>query len=307
VDPDDSKHPAANPQTQEYTGTASEVSGLFTDEDFGGDFLSLPNPGYLGFLHAGVPWGTVSLTFSSNPSDVGATDLVYLRNFADYLIGPVSPYENALDVDGDGTFEWGDDDGDGFIDERPLVDEGDESDNADGINNDGDYEDANGVYVSADEDRFGPEIRTQGRVNVNTASRDVLRAVLKDSWLQAMGVQPATIADAIIAERSTPFSSVDDFFDRVPELYAIDPNGDGATTDHPNSFRREALARFMHNLVTVRTDVWGCIVRVRLYEDGNGNGVRDADEGIIVEKLMHYVFDRSYPRVKTILRREQNF
>jgi hypothetical protein len=196
VDPDHPTHPAVNPQTTDYNGCGDEVSCLFLDEDASTDFLIVPNPGYIGFAHAGIPWGTLSLSFPTTPGDIGASDLVYLRNFTDYIVGPVSPYENACDTNADGIYDSGDDDGDGYIDEQPLIDESGESDTGDGINNDGDYfEDLNGngtyesatdTHIAPEENRFVYEIRQHGKINVNTASEKVLRALCKYAWLNNM-------------------------------------------------------------------------------------------------------------------------
>ena len=283
-----SSFPPVQPGGDQYTGAAGNDTRVM-------DNGILPSPGAVGFVHAGIPWGSVALTNPANPDDIGAKQIVYLRNFTDYLIGPVSPLENGRD-----------DDGDGFVDEYALVDEGDESNSTDGINNDGDFQQPDGTQVSATSDKLGAEIRLHGRINVNTASKAVLKAALKTSWLQTMWSDPAgradDIADAIIAERSTPFSSVDDFFERVPAVFAVDPNGDGSSKDHPNSARREALARFMYNLVTVRTDIWGVVARVRLYADEDNDGVCDPDEEIAT-KTSHLVLDRSGDEVETIVRR----
>jgi len=195
----------------------------------------LPTPGYIGFVHAGVPWCTVALTSAVDPDGlpnnidpgrIGAADLVYLRNFTNYLMGPVSPYENAQDDDADGTT---DDDG------------------------------------TAGDDRLGPEIRCRGKINVNMAPADTLRAVFDYDWLDAMwGIAPDTcaglLAGAIVdhsyvshgGERG-PYTSVDDFMNRTPEIFEMNPAGGANDNTLPNSFRREALARFMYNMVTVRT------------------------------------------------------
>lgn len=301
-----------------------------------------PSPGAIGYVHAGIPWGTLSLT---NASGTGAQQVVYLRNFTDYVMGPVSPHENGVD-----------DDGDQYADERPLVDESDESPNdSDGINNDGDFQADSGSHGNwSVMDHSGPEIRRAGRVNVNTASEPVLRAVLKRSvledWARAIledqnpNQAPTTtqinnradviaedIGRSIIYERrhgkdinpgGGPYSSVDDLFERVPELFgsraarAAGNNWEAlfstpttpvsrtsVMTELPadwGSFhRREALARFMGNLLTVRTDVWAAVGRVRLLDNDTGEE--------IVSKGFYVVIDRSFDPARIVLRRELEF
>jgi hypothetical protein len=244
----------------------------------------LPSPGAIGFVHAGISWGTVSLTNPSDPTVIGATDIVYLKNFTDYLVGPVSPYENGVDDDGDDSLS---------------------ADNL--IDDDGAHED----------DRFGPEIRLRGKVNVNTAPEEVLKATFKNSWLEAMwngaSDRASAIANAIVNERNTngPYSSVDDFFNRNLEIFEVDIDGDDLPDgDVPNSARREALARFMYNLVTVRTDVWGVVGKVRIYDDNkygtgdsrtNNNQCDDGEE--IASQTFHMVVDRSFDPPRIVLRK----
>jgi hypothetical protein len=283
-----------------YTGVSDHNTRIMNNEIF-------PSPGAISFVHAGIPWGTVSLTNPTNASDIGASDIVYLKNFTDYLVGPVSPYENGVD-----------DDGDGYVDEFQLIDEGDESDNSDGINNDDDFQDDNGHQTNwSTNDRFGPEIRQRGKVNVNTAPAEVLKAVLKQDLFGTDGFNITAydadfVADAIVAERvNAPYSSVDDLFERVPEIFGY--NTDTLTDELggiPNSARRQALARFMYNLVTVRTDVWGLVGKVRLYDDTvydvgdpeyNNDQCDDGEE--ITSKTFYMVIDRSFDPPRIVLRK----
>jgi hypothetical protein len=221
----------------------------------------LPGPGALGFLHAGVGWGTLSLGLPANPGDFGEAELVYLRNFADYLTGPTSPFENGLDDDRDGS-----------------------SDRDAGNTN----------------DRFGPEIRRLGRVNVNTARLQVLMAVFSRPWLASMWggggnaeTRAGELAQAVVDERiqNGPYSSVDDLLARVPEIFEVGSDASTPPAGRTNSFRREALARFVHNLLTVRTDVWGVIGRVRLMEGGEEVGGRS----------FYLVLDRSRDPVRVLM------
>jgi hypothetical protein len=199
-------------------------------------------------------------------------------------VGPVSPYENGVDDDGDDSLS---------------------ADNL--IDDDGAHED----------DRFGPEIRLRGKVNVNTAPEEVLKATFKNSWLEAMwngaSDRASAIANAIVNERNTngPYSSVDDFFNRNLEIFEVDIDGDDLPDgDVPNSARREALARFMYNLVTVRTDVWGVVGKVRIYDDNkygtgdsrtNNNQCDDGEE--IASQTFHMVVDRSFDPPRIVLRK----
>jgi hypothetical protein len=226
----------------------------------------LPSPGAIGYVHAGIPWGTVSLTNPSPPEVIGADSVVYLRNFTDYIVAPVSPYENGVDDDGDIV-----PDDSGIYDSR---------------------------FSKPSDDRFGPEIRQRGKINVNTAPPTVLEALLKDDILDApwySGKSASEIASAIEDKRMNgPFSSVDDFFSRVPELFGSDGNSDSLGI--PNSPRREALARFMYNLVTVRTDVWGVVAKVGLKDKGS--------DKIIASKKFYLVIDRSFNPPRIILRKQ---
>ena len=259
--------PPVNPDDYLYSGVVNKFIKVM---NIGG----LPTPGYIGFVHAGIPWGTVSLTSALVPSAlpdlgrIGAADLVYLRNFTDYLTGPFSPFENGQDDDGDGI---SDDDG-----------------------------------TSAN-DRCGPEIRLRGRMNVNTAPHLIMRAAFDNDWLGNMWTGSGAgigrinyIINAIETRRRAganiaPFSSIDDLMDRMPEIFEMDLDGnDAADANMPNSFRREALARFMYNMLTVRTDVYSVVARVRLYESN----------ALVAERGMFLVFDRSYDPVQLILNRE---
>ena len=265
------------PPVEAATGADAEVySGVPGYETKVMNIGKLASPGWLGFAHAGISWGTLSLGYPATPGDFGEAELAYLHNFPDYLVGPVSPFENSADDDNDGLV---DDDG------------------------------------TDPKDRFGAEIRERGRVNVNTASTDVLKALFNYDWLQNMwkgatsGARAEALATAIRDERDPisgngPFSSVDDLFQRVPQIFEVDLDGDNARdTDQPNAFRSEALARFMYNLVTVHTDVYAAVIRVRLSEDTNGDGIVQADE-IVAEKGIFIVLDRSCDPIRVVLRRE---
>jgi len=243
----------------------------------------LPTPGYVGFCHAGIDWCTLSLGMPAgdppDPADFGAVELVYLRNFADYLVAPSSPWEDGLDNDGDGAI------------------------------------DAEDTGLQAG-DRGGPEIRRRGKVNVNfltltsegmEARHKLLAAfshpVLRHMWSDA----PARVDDLVIAIYGTgdtagggsPFSSVDDFFERVPELLEVDKN---KNKKHPNSFRREALVRFMGNMVTVRSNVWGVFAAVRVGQDADGDGLES--EEVTDERYYTIILDRSYDPVRVLLTTE---
>ncbi|MFP4028711.1 MAG: hypothetical protein ACLFWL_13055 [Candidatus Brocadiia bacterium] len=232
------------------------------------DIGKLPSPGYLGFVPSGVEWGTLSLT--ENPPVTGV-DVVYPKNFFDYVVGPTSPFENGADEDRDGA---ADDDG------------------------------------SGDGDSGGPEIRLCGKINVNMAPAQVITALFEQQRLQALWADAAARRSALVAaiedERNTngPFSSVDDFFNRVPKIFEV---GDGGSPENPdssvpNSARREALARFMYNLVTVRTDVWAILGRARVGRDTSGDGDLEESE-VDVDKQFFIILDRSYDPPKVLVRR----
>ena len=228
------------------------------------------NPGYLGYVHSGIEWGTVSLSVPASPGDFGEAELVYLRNVGAYLTGPFSPYEDGQENDGDEV-----------------------SDAAD-----------TGAQAA---DRDGPEMRARGKINVNMASKEVIMAALSQESLASLMQYgaPATRADAlaaaIVAERANgPFASVDDVLERVPELFEV---GDAGA---PNCARREALARFICNNLTIRTDVWAVVGRARFVVDANGDGSLSASEiqqGTLVDRRFYFVLDRSYDPVRVIIRR----
>ena len=265
------------PPVEAATGADAEVySGVPNYETKVMNIGKLASPGWLGFAHAGISWGTLSLGYPATPGDFGEAELAYLHNFPDYLVGPVSPFENSADDDNDGLV---DDDG------------------------------------TDPKDRFGAEIRERGRVNVNTASANVLRALFSgpvlaawapQSWSDDLGraltsdeiVQ--SIVDEIVRERDDdgPYSSVDDLFERVPVILgnglSLPPSATHWTLTMSNSFRREALARFMYNLVTVHTDVYAAVIRVRLLEDNE----------VVAEKGIFIVLDRSCDPIRVVLRRE---
>ena len=258
---------AGDTDTDVYCGTSVENEQVV-------NIGRMANPGCLGFVHAGMEWGTLSLGLPAASGNFGEVDLVYLRNFADYLTGPFSPYEDNADNDGD-----------------------DKVDGAD-----------TGLQEG---DRSGAEVRLRGRINVNTAPKKVLRAALSQKALgQAMGwsvaaTQASVVADAIITERQPgtntgPFSSVDDLMERVPEIFELADSG------QPNCFRRETLARFVYNNVTVRSDVWAVIGRVRLVIDADGDGVLEPEEvsqGTFADRRFYFVLDRSYDPIRVIARR----
>jgi hypothetical protein len=142
--------------------------------------------------------------------------------------------------------------------------------------------------------------RICGRINVNTASAAVLAAVFNGARASGIGVDPATAAAAIETERNTngPFTSLDDFFDRMgPDLM---PDTGGVY-----GFRSEALARFMGNLITTRTDVWGVRGRMQLFRDLNADDQYDpaAGDEIVAERNFYMVVDRSQSPIRTLLMR----
>jgi hypothetical protein len=219
-------------QSELYTGAPGHQLKVMNVGKFG-------SPADIGFAHAGVEWGTLSLQNPSSPTAIGASHIVYMKNFTDYLEAPTSPYENGQDDDGDTT---NDDSGTG-----------------------------------APDDTTGPEIRLRGTVNVNTAPEEVLRGLFKEAWLEHCWINEdadvrADLITAVIVDERTPysidgsqahgnadgpFSSREDFFERMPELFQVDLDTTIGADGGPNSFRREALARFMYNLVTVRSDAFG--------------------------------------------------
>lgn len=147
--------------------------------------------------------------------------------------------------------------------------------------------------------------RVFGRINVNTAPAAVLRTLFKSELSSTLGLDADDLADAIVAERAGgPFRSLDDFFSRMAEQTELFPRmlASGAT-DPTYGFRTEALARFMSNLITVRTDLWGVRARVQLFRDANASGVWDAGEEIVADKTVYMVIDRSLRPPRIVLKR----
>jgi hypothetical protein len=151
--------------------------------------------------------------------------------------------------------------------------------------------------------------RTFGRINVNTAPEAVLRALFKhdlsDPLVSELNMDADALADAIVAEREGPdgpFTSLDDFFSRMagsPDMFPPTI----VTTGPIYGFCTEAQARFMSNLVTVRTDQWGVRGRVQFFRDDNNDGQRDPDEAIMTDRSFYMVLDRSRQPIYTVLKR----
>ncbi len=230
---------------------------------------SFRSPADLTCVHAGIDWCTLSPTAGGAQN---AEHVVFLRGLAQYLIGN-SPYEH---LEGEPIYEIGA---------------------------------GNEQY-----DRLGPPVRLHGRVNVNTAPVEVLRAlvphnVLLDIDLWNIGLAAGQIedvvddiAEAIVDERETEgaFENLDDFFDRIPQVFGYNPDGWSiGGTDllgaMPNSPLRHAMSRSLYNRITVRSDVWGVTGRVQLYEEDEITG----DIDIVAERAFYTVIDRSFlhPRV----------
>ena len=272
----------------------------------------LVNPTYLGYVHCGEPWETISLRPETG---------IWLSRLLDYTVPENgNPYEDGVDNDGDAI----DSDGDGDIDANDVgVDENDVDLITEGTGSgprDGILDGSNGIT-----DRNGPEIRVHGRVNVNTAPQEVIRAVLnrEDLLRWATEVESTTsdvqreaddmaeeIAEDIVDERETngPYTSVADLFERVDALW-----GDGLLDSNRSTYQTnqcEALARFMAGLITVRTDVWGVVGRVQLFndweDDGDGvweNGEDIPPEAIQAERRFYMVLDRSHDPIRVIMKR----
>jgi len=151
---------------------------------------------------------------------------------------------------------------------------------------------------------LGGAPRIFGRINVNTAPAAVLQAAFKNdpdlmkAPPEGLGINPAAAAAAIVAERTAngPFTSLDDFFGRMAPTLVPALGG-------TYGFRSEAMARFMANLLTVRTDVWGVRARVQLFRDLNDDGKRDPGEEILGDRSFYMVLDRSQNPIRTVLKR----
>ncbi len=244
------------------------------DSDTGERFLR--SPADLTYVHSGLDWSTISPFDSTDFAEqTGAGTAALLDGISRYLTGN-SPYES--DPDG-----------------AP-------------------------VYCPESEEylRLGPPLRVHGRVNVNTAPAEVLRALIplnvlldEDKWNLEIGRFQfesivSDISGAVKAERESErgaFVNLDDFFDRVPEIFGLKPEGWSTgeidlLNGMPNSPQRHALARSLYNRITVRSDVWGVTGRVQLYEN-----VEDEID-IVAERAFYLIIDRSFPDPRVLLRAE---
>ena len=261
--------PVVEPDSVGDASDDIEDSNMEAYTGVGGDETRVMNAGKLPNMGAlsFAHAGVQWTTLSLSYQKFGAPDMVTIRGLPNYIVSPSSPFEDEFDNDGDGD-----------IDANDTGDPG------------------------------GLEDWRAGRVNVNTAPRAVLKSALKGSLLAAMAFDADSIADAIVSRREEqgPYTSIQDLFIRVPELFGYDYDGDTDNLDGSikNTYRRQAMARFVSNLVTVRTDVWGVVARVQVY-DGNDYGV-DADipdEDVLAERRFYYVLDRSGEPIRLLLQR----
>lgn len=255
-------------------------------------------PGFLFYAHAGIPWCHVNFGRDVDTTVTTQTDWVTLGDFWDYIIGTMrpgvstavagagSPYENRIDDDFDGA-----------------------TDSAD--------------TGRQNNDRGGPEIRTHGLINPNTVADDAggthhppaLYALLNDDYIAAyyeklygrapggLGGQLVRCRDAIVEciynERETngPFVSVSDFLNRVTRAFPADPTVPAGVfgaprPDETTPFLKRRIVAHMANLVTVRTDVWGVVARLRLRDKGNN---------VVADKAFYAVIDRSFEPARVVL------
>jgi hypothetical protein len=91
VDPTDGWNTAPPSPCAEYTNVQNNQTAVV-------NLGLLSSPGDIGFVHGGMPWTTVSL------GNYGQADLVYLRNFLDYISAPLKPYESRSAWAGGCTF-----------------------------------------------------------------------------------------------------------------------------------------------------------------------------------------------------------
>ncbi len=234
----------------------------------------LRNPGDIGFAHAGLPWCTVSLSGGDgSPPAVGAEDIVFLRGVSRYLTGN-SPCEY----------------GEQGAPLYPLPE-------AEGYSPD----------QHPEYERLGLPVRLHGRVNVNTAPVEVIEALIPRNTVELwdgiaghgwdIDAVIAEIAGAAVVERDTngAFENIDDFFDRVPQIFGSGLVSIGGDIDHwPNSPLRRKIARSLYNRITVRSDVWGVTGRVQILDD---------DE-FETERAFYMVIDRSFNRPRVMFRTE---
>jgi hypothetical protein len=165
---------------------------------------------------------------------------------------------------------------------------------------------------------LGDSPRIPGRVNVNTAPLEVLRALFRQAHIEegmyydvpnGVVLTRDLLAQAIIAERQPvtaggrgPFTSLDDFFERMSDLL-FRPVGDPGVDAVAFTGRTEATARFLCNMIDVRSDLYGVRARVQLFRDTDGDGVQDAGEEILSDRSMHLIIDRSQQPPRVLLKR----
>ena len=128
--------------------------------------------------------------------------------------------------------------------------------------------------------------RIPGRININTATREVIAAAIPESDNGSGVWDPEDIADAIVTDRdSTPFAHLYDLYTAANTkdyflAYYNDPNDNVGQAGGIDFEERDWILSLVFNKFTVRSDVFTAYILVRLDVDGP-------------EKRMIAIFDRS--------------
>ncbi len=146
-----------------------------------------------------------------------------------------------------------------------------------------------------------PEGRLPGRININTATREVIRAAIprNDEWVPDVN----DLAQRIVERRkSTPFKNLGELLDVDGFRRFMDPNNLGPTGADPavdDDFEeRDWILSRLSNIFTVRSDVFTAYIAVRVGAPswdsaGTPADMRDDIIDNAADRRMIAVFDRS--------------
>jgi len=146
-----------------------------------------------------------------------------------------------------------------------------------------------------------PEGRLPGRININTATREVIRAAIPpdETWIGDVNDLSQWVVER---RKSQPFTSVAELLEVTGFQRFMDPNNVGpadadATVEDDFEERDWILSR-VSNIFTVRSDVFTAYIAVRIgTPTWNDNGTPDDPRDDIVDngadRRMIAIFDRS--------------
>ncbi|HEV56914.1 MAG TPA: hypothetical protein ENN87_05390, partial [Phycisphaerales bacterium] len=146
-----------------------------------------------------------------------------------------------------------------------------------------------------------PEGRLPGRININTATKEVIRAAIprNDEWVPDVN----DLAQWIVERRkSTPFKNLADLLDVEGFRRFMDPNNVGPSGADPaveDDFEeRDWILSRLSNIFTVRSDVFTAYIAVRVGAPSRDSAGTPADmRDDIIDNAAHRrviaIFDRS--------------